>query len=649
MRHAGKVVFASYNLDDTHVLIGCDDKTSQLWSAEGQPIGEPMRYDGNVLSATFSSKGKRILTFSDADGKTLRIWASDGKPVGEPMSHTGIVQSAFFSLSGTRILTRDNGNHVWLWTGNGQPIGKPMPHLIYHSGFSGESFSPDGSRFLTSPGDGTVRLWSADGEPIGKPMQHDDQIEVAQFSPVEAKVILVSPQRVSLWTANTGIIGKAFVPTLGNNSYNPAQAKFNPNGKHIVVYTNQSRAILLDPDTLCSATDEIASDRAACAIDLVLAEDARTPLAATGQRKDISWDAKIDDNGRLQLVDRVTGRALDQPERRHESVTAIAATPDGTRLVIADATSVRFLETAHWRVVAVFPQTAPITALQFTVNGQRLILRQADDACRIWDCRPADEQQRGWALRQAEYGPAREYAAGILASPVKTGELRAHVQSDQSLSQIRKMLVWDYLKRELDILETQANTHFAELKQSYIADKPKMKVAASDLARGQNSPRVGEILQRLVDEWKPTADELNMAAWQVVLAPERNRSDYSSALSVARQSVEQKSNDPANLNTLGVAYYRIEEYQQAIEVLTRSDELLKGTASSQPNLIFIAMALFRLGQVDEARQKMAELKEQIQRSDVELAADDAAFLKEAEQLMAIAPDREAPKQEPVEK
>ena len=58
----------------------------QVWdAASGKPVGEPMRHESEVVAASFSPDGRRIVTSYD---ETARVWdAESGKPVGEPMRH----------------------------------------------------------------------------------------------------------------------------------------------------------------------------------------------------------------------------------------------------------------------------------------------------------------------------------------------------------------------------------------------------------------------------------------------------------------------------------------------------------------------------------------------------------------------------------
>ena len=90
------------------------------------------------------------------------------------------------------------------------------------------------------------------------------------------------------------------------------------------------------------------------------------------------------------------------------------------------------------------------------------------------------------------------------------------------------------------------------------------------------------------------------------------------------------------LNTLGVAHYRVGNYEKALEVLSRSDKIntLKDNGSRPTDLAFLAMAHQQLGHAKEAEAKLQLLRERMK--DPRFAQDAGApgFLREAEELLA---------------
>jgi hypothetical protein len=85
-----------------------------------------------------------------------------------------------------------------------------------------------------------------------------------------------------------------------------------------------------------------------------------------------------------------------------------------------------------------------------------------------------------------------------------------------------------------------------------------------------------------------------------------------------------------------VAYYRVGNYEKALEVLSRSDKIhaLKDKGSNPADLAFLAMTHHQLGHYKEAEAKLELLRERMKDP---LWAQDAGaqgFLREAEELLA---------------
>jgi tetratricopeptide (TPR) repeat protein len=90
------------------------------------------------------------------------------------------------------------------------------------------------------------------------------------------------------------------------------------------------------------------------------------------------------------------------------------------------------------------------------------------------------------------------------------------------------------------------------------------------------------------------------------------------------------------LNTLGVAQYRLGQYDQAIATLTRSDKLNSkqfGGQSHPADVAFLAMAHHRLGHSDEARKLLERLRQLLQQDRWKNDAESQAFLREVESLI----------------
>jgi tetratricopeptide (TPR) repeat protein len=130
---------------------------------------------------------------------------------------------------------------------------------------------------------------------------------------------------------------------------------------------------------------------------------------------------------------------------------------------------------------------------------------------------------------------------------------------------------------------------------------------------------------------------LNNASWAVVARPGADAAAYRQALLQAETACQLTPDNGTALNTLGVAQYRLERYQEAADTLTHSDHLnAAGNSSSlPPDLAFLAMAHGRLGQTEKAQGYLNRLRETMK--EARWAKDEEAqgFLREAETLMQL--------------
>jgi tetratricopeptide (TPR) repeat protein len=96
------------------------------------------------------------------------------------------------------------------------------------------------------------------------------------------------------------------------------------------------------------------------------------------------------------------------------------------------------------------------------------------------------------------------------------------------------------------------------------------------------------------------SERFNQVAWDY-LAQSADPRVHQTALKLARTAVLMMPQDWLMLNTLGVAYYRAGSYKRAIATLERSVDGSAGQGLSF-NLIFLAMAHARAGDLDKARR-----------------------------------------------
>ena len=92
----------------------------------------------------------------------------------------------------------------------------------------------------------------------------------------------------------------------------------------------------------------------------------------------------------------------------------------------------------------------------------------------------------------------------------------------------------------------------------------------------------------------------NLFAWVLVTTTDPEIRDEERGLELATLSIRLAPRDSDFWNTLGIAYYRAGNWEEAVNALQKSMELGKG--GDVVDWLFLAMAHWRLGHKDEARK-----------------------------------------------
>jgi serine/threonine protein kinase/WD40 repeat protein len=126
-----------------------------------------------------------------------------------------------------------------------------------------------------------------------------------------------------------------------------------------------------------------------------------------------------------------------------------------------------------------------------------------------------------------------------------------------------------------------------------------LSARATLLERQGEYSRARAELEQLIQIAPSYASLYNNLAWLYLTGPEKLRG-FPRGLSLAKKAVELSSGEWFYLNTLGVAYYRVGQYEEAIETLERSLQESGGEYAAY-DLFFLAMSHARRGEAAEAK------------------------------------------------
>ena len=127
--------------------------------------------------------------------------------------------------------------------------------------------------------------------------------------------------------------------------------------------------------------------------------------------------------------------------------------------------------------------------------------------------------------------------------------------------------------------------------------------------------------------------------WNIAKDPRRTREEYETTLHGVETYRDERPDVPAVINTHGVLLYRLGRYEEALELLARSDaHYSQEQAGGSPHdVAFIAMAHRRLGHEEAARAALARLRVIMRHPEFSGEQEAEDFLAEVEALFG---DRE---------
>jgi tetratricopeptide (TPR) repeat protein len=288
--------------------------------------------------------------------------------------------------------------------------------------------------------------------------------------------------------------------------------------------------------------------------------------------------ALADRNGRITVWDVSSGNEIvNSPSRGRDpnGIRAVAYSPDGKRLVAAGSSTVMFLDSHTGQEMLVPParQFGAFGDIAFSPDGQQMAITNSRGIL-VWDARPLTPELR---VEREALDLVRYLCNERLFLPE---QVREAIRQDQTLS--------DAVRQKALVLA-----------ERYCGD----------------------------------AGPLNQRSWPVVVRPGYTDERYRLALRQAEAACRVEPDNCEYLNTLGVALYRVGQYQKALETLTRSDQLAaEAYGSSLPrDLAFAAMSYFQLDRREQAQVYLGRLRVSLKDRNVRNVI--RALLREAESLI----------------
>jgi hypothetical protein len=302
-------------------------------------------------------------------------------------------------------------------------------------------------------------------------------------------------------------------------------------------------------------------------------------------------------------------------------VTSVAFSPDGQRLASGGSNdeTVRIWDRATGKeLLALKGHVGFALGVTFSPDGQRLVSGSADRTVRIWDSATGRElfalNGHAGVVRSVAFSPD-----GLrLASATDDGSIH----------------LWETMSVSREIQHRRATT---QMVADLFGQMP-LRVDVLERLRtlpGMSPSRRQELLA-VAQTYPEDPSALNDLARDLVKLPGGEMSGYRKALRYSEEACELEPENGDFQSTLGEAYYRLVNYEKALEVLARSDKIkaLRDNGSDPADLAFLAMTHQQLGHTKEAEAKLQRLRERMKNLRSAQAAQAQVFLLEAEELLA---------------
>jgi WD40 repeat protein len=665
--HPGGVYGVAFSPDGRRVAsAGGGDRTVRLWDVTTmQEVGKLLHSPLNCpMDVAFSPDGRRLV--STGYYSSAKVWDVDTETEAFSLyGHNACVRMAAFSPDGRFLVTADSAGAIKFWNATSHPEAQVIRHPA--GAIGGFALSPDGRRMaVTMLNQAEVRFWTSTSgwEDLILPQQ----IPFLRFSEVlrfweaakdRASALAVAfsldgkwlatgdGKKVRLWDVATG---KTLL-TLTGHQTGIWNVVFHPNGKELASAAADGTVKIWDLQNgrplhslegnsrpvrrLAFSSDgrQLASAGADGSVRIWDPTSGKALLESPGYPGGDCWDVAFSPDGRrlasvgrdncVRLWDTSSGSNRVISGAHAYGVYAVDFSPVGRRpLATAGGDGlVKVWEAAtNKQLLALRGHSEFVYAVRFSGDGPRLISVSGDGTIRIWSAEPHKPGafQEMFARPDLAWHRAEAEAAATARQPYAVcfhlGPLIATEPKNADL----------YAKRGLALAELQqydrAASDLARVvglrpgQTEWIAVLALVRLAAGDSAGYRNLCAV-LLTASAFSQNVPTEAAIFMAA----LAPDVAR-DPADLVRRAEKILQKAPHAYSTFLAYGAALYRAGEWARAADQLWKAREV-HGQGGTVFDWSFLAMTHHRLGQPQEARSLLEQVRQALDRPSSDAAWD----------------------------
>jgi WD40 repeat protein/predicted Ser/Thr protein kinase len=605
----GWVPSISFSPDGKFIVSGWGNEI-KIWNVStGTEIMTLRGHDGPTMSVIFSKDGKNIV--SGSMDNTIKVWdTATGKIVLTLRGHEGYVNSVEFTPDGKKIVSGSQDGTVKVWD---LSIDRESTRIFGQSTLTSIVFSPDGKHIVSGSYAGEVKIWDVEsGAELMTLRGHEEVFSIAFSSDGKRIVSGGVDKTISLWDAVTG----TELMALRGHEKSITCVAFSVDNKLIVSGSGDKMIKVWDATT---------------GAELMTLSGHKEPISSISFSPDGKQIISGSRDGTIKVWDVASGTEVMNLSEQKRGVACVLFSPDGKRIASAsyDGTT-KILDTTNGNeLMTLRGHGGAVRSIAFNPDGKRIISGSMDRTVKVWDMATGTELLTLHANFDQVYSVAFSPDGKTIAGGDRAGEVVLYESTAPTGGyELRKT--------------GRAATKFVdEMYQKYgyyydVIDKIQADTTLDEPIR--------KLALQIANSRKwEDVDKLWQESWDVVSLPDKDMETYHQALEKIEKanSLETNNPNPSILRTLGVAQYRVGNYEDALKTLTKTDKIRTDANEPHPeDVAFIAMALHKLGRTEDAKATLERLRTLLK--DERFADDQQAksFLLEAEQLITPAPPKE---------
>ena len=487
----------------------------------------------------------------------------------------------------------------------------------------GIAYAGDGDTVVSAGGDRALRVWEVSTGRTLRTLQAPTLATPTGFSLANRAMLAVSRDgrlvaagfqndtSVHVWDLATG----ERIRTLAGQAAAVTALTFSGDGGRVIVADEKSTVRSWDVRT----GQVVGEGRPHVPLfQMVSLGDGAKVLSASWQPSVRIWDAGT--------------FAVERTILHADILACVTVAPDGSQFVLGTDDGA----VAVWRLPDGTPAGTlrsagtPPTSCAYSPDGSRIAVAFEDGRLDLWDATTLD-RTISLTAAVAPAGPASRSADWR----VQAGMRRVGLQADAiAFAPDGATLASAWSDGTIRLWNASAKRHeqrARDLVDAFLSTVPLADDVVSALERETGvDPAIRAEAVRQARSHRDDPAALNAAAWRIVRVPNESERQYARALRLAKKAVAM-GYTATRLNTLGVAQYRAGAYRDAVATLEKSGGRLR--APSPADLAFLAMARFRLGQAQAARDALEKLEAEMKNSNSADDAETQSFLHEARELI----------------